>query len=82
MELALVRVYDYDCDFEYEQYFLVENNKEKIEELVSIVEDARRLDLEDREEKYGTESLINIAEQYIINKMNNKQFNRVDINCY
>lgn len=82
MELALIKVYDYDYDFEYEQFFLVKNDKDKIEELNNIVEDARKLDLEDRYKKYGAESLIDIAEQYIIDKMNNQQFNKVDINCY
>ncbi len=81
-KMALVKVYDYDYDFKYEQYFVVENNKEEIEKLLSIIEEAKDLDNVEREEKFGYESLIELAEQYIVNNLKLVSCSRYDIDLY
>lgn len=80
--ITLIKVFDCDYEYEYEQYFLVKNEIEKLHELSDIMENARRLDNDERFDKYNSESLIEIAEKYIKNNLQVINCDRFDIDCY
>lgn len=79
---TLIKVYDYSEEYQYEQYFLVDITKEEKEKLLEVCEDIQRLDLRPREEKYGSESIIDCTENYIVNNLKRIDFEKIDIDTY
>ncbi len=84
MKYRIIRVYENDCDYNYEQLFLVKcNNKEK-EKLEKLQRELKSLDWEERIEKYGdnANSKICFIENYIMENMEVLETNLIEINCY
>ena len=82
MDIALLRLYENDYDYKYEQTFIVKNDKEKIEKLLTILEEIDNLDYEERERKYLSSSKIEIAETYIRENLTLINCSRYDIDLY
>jgi len=79
---TLIKVYEDSYDYQYEQYFLVDITKEEKEKLLKVSEDIREIDYEEREEKYGSESVIECVENYIVDNFKKVDFERVEIDTY
>ena len=81
-KLTLIKVYENDYDYNYEQYFLVNMTKEEQEQFVKICEDIHNLDYDEREKKYGSESVIECTEYYIVHNYEKVDYTRIDIDTY
>ena len=80
--IRLIRVYEDDEDYKYENIFIVEDNEKSLKELYKLQKDIDDLDYEERDKKYGCESKIEIIENFIINNFTNINFQETDIDCY
>lgn len=81
-DIAMIKLFENDYDYNNEEYYIVKNDKEKIKELQSIIENASSLDNDEREEEYGYESLWELAEVYIQNNLGIVDCDRYDIDLY
>ena len=79
---TLIKVYEDSYDYQYEQYFLVDITKEEKEKLLKVCEDIRNIEYDEREKKYGNESIIDCVENYIVNNLKKVDFERVEIDTY
>lgn len=68
-----------DYDYQYEQYFIVKNDTDKIDKLLEIVEDAKQLDTDELVDKYDNDNPIDIIENYIINNLSSIHCARYEI---
>lgn len=82
MNIAMIKLFEHSFDYDYEKVYIVKNNKEKIEELQYMIEDARRLDNDDRIDKYGCESLIDLAESLVEETLEVIDYSRCEIDLY
>lgn len=84
MEYRIIKVYENDYDYNYEQLFLVKCNEKQKTELQKIANELSVLDWEERIEKYGdnTESKIDFIENYIMNNFEVVKLDIIDIDCY
>ena len=81
MEIRIIRVYEDSYDYKYENIFVVKDNEDSWRKLCEIEEDIRNLDYEEKEEKYGFESNIELVEDYIRNNFEILDCYRTDIEC-
>lgn len=81
MKYRIIRVYENDCDYNYEQLFLVRCSEEQIENLKKLQKEIDNMDYEEREEKYGA-GKIEIIENYIMENCGVVETNLVEIDCY
>ena len=79
---TLIKVYEDSDDFQYEQYFFVDITKEEKEKLLKVCDDIRDLDYDERETKYGSESVIDCVENYIVKNLKKVDYERIDINTH
>lgn len=80
---TLIKVYEDSYDCQYEQYFLVDITREEKEKLLKVCKEIKDLDYYDeREEKFGSESIIECVENYIVNNLKKIDFDRVEIDTY
>lgn len=79
---TLIKVYEDDYDYKYEQYFLVDITKEEKDKLLKVCEEIKNLSWDEREEKYGNESIIDSIEKYIVNNLKKVDFDRIEIDTY
>lgn len=79
---TIIKVYENDYDYNYENYFLVDISKEEKEQLYNFMDELRKLDTDERIEKYNEESSISIIENYITSNFNGLSCDRIDIDCY
>lgn len=82
MKYRIIRVYEDDYDYNYEQLFLVKCSEEQINELLKERDLFDELDWEEREEKYGFESKIDFVENYIMKNFDVVDTGLVEIDCY
>jgi hypothetical protein len=82
MKYRIIRVYENDYDYNYEQLFLAKCSEEQINELLKEKELFEDLDYEEREEKYGFESKIDFVENYIMENFDVIETGLVEIDCY
>lgn len=81
-DIAMIKLFENDYDYNNEEYYIVKNDKEKIKELQSIIKNASGLYNDEREEEYGYESLWELAETYIKNNLEIIDCDRYDIDLY
>lgn len=81
MDIRLIKVYESDYDYNYENYFLVKDNEESLKKLCELEEEIQDLDYFEKEEKYGSESNIEIIEWFIVNNFEKVDYYRSDIEC-
>lgn len=84
MEYRLIKVFENDYDYNYEQLFLVKCDKKQKEELLKLANELSELDWEERIKKYGdnAESKIDFIESYIMNNFEVIKADMIDIDCY
>ena len=80
--MTLIRVYEDSNEYQYNNYFLVDITDEEKEELLRVCEEIKDLDYEEREEKYGSESIIECVETYITDNLFQIDFEQIDIDTY
>lgn len=81
MDIRLIRVYENDYDYNYENYFLVKDNEESLKKLCELEEEIQNLDYFEKEEKYGSGSNIEIIEWFIVDNFERVDYFRSDIEC-
>lgn len=81
MDIRLIRVYENDYDYNYENTFIVKDNEESLKKLYEIEEDIQDLSYEEKAKKYGSESNIEIIEDFIVNNFESVDYYRSDIEC-
>lgn len=81
MDIRLIRVYETDYDYNYENTFIVKDNEESLKKLYEIEEDIQDLSYEEKAKKYGSESNIEIIEHFIVNNFESVDYYRSDIEC-
>lgn len=81
-DIAMIKLFENADDYNNEEYYIVKNDKEKIKELQSIIKNASSLDCDEREEKYGYESLWELAETYIKDNLEIIDCDRCEIDLY
>lgn len=81
MNIRVIRVFENDYDYNYENIFIVKDNEEANNKLCELEEDIHNLDYEEKEEKYGVESNIIIVEDFIRNNFEIIDYYRTDIEC-
>lgn len=84
MEYRIIKVYENDYDYNYEQLFLVKCNEKQKTELQRLANELSDLDWEEKIEKYGdnAESKIDFIESYIMNNFEVIKVDTIDIDCY
>lgn len=84
MKYRIIRVYENDYDYNYEQLFLVRCSEEQKKKLQDLQQELRDLDWEERIEKYGdnAESKITFIEDYIMENLDVVKVDLVEIDCY
>ena len=81
MDIRLIRVYETDYDYNYENTFIVKNNEESVKKLYELEEELSELNYEEKAKKYGSESNIDIIERFIIDNFERIDYFRSDIEC-
>ena len=83
MEYRIIKVYENDYDYNYEQLFLVKCNEKQKTELQRLANELSDLDWEEKIEKYGdnAESKIDFIESYIMNNFEVIKVDTIDIDC-
>lgn len=79
---TLIKVYENDYDFQYEQYFLVDMTQQEKEKLLKIYDEIEDLNYDERTKKYGSESKIDCIEKYIVENLKKIDFERLDIDTH
>jgi len=81
-KITLIKVYENDEDYQYENYFLANITKEEREKILEVCEEIKDLDYNERTKRYGDESVITCIESYIVNNLDNIDFEQVDVDTY
>ena len=79
---TIIKVYEDSEDYQFEDLFLVDITKKEKEKLLRFCEKIQELDYEEREEKYGCDSVIELIENYISNNLKNIDYEMLDIDTY
>ena len=80
--LTIIKVYEDSYDYKYENNFLVDITKEQKQELEKVVRSIKRLDYDKREDKYGSESIIDCVETYIAKNFGVVEHDSIEVDCY
>ena len=81
-DIAMIKLFENANDYNEEEHYIVKNDKDKIKELQSIIENASSLDCDEREEEYGYESLWELAEVYIKDNLEIIDCDKYEIDLY
>ncbi len=87
--IKIIKIFENDYDYDYENYMYIKCNKEDSEkiskDIVKKLEEIKDLDCEEREEKYGEQSIIVAIEEYISNNydlLNEEDYSKLELDCY